>query len=713
MRMVRWKLLICMILVVSGVSAFGQTEPVSTASPSLFSLGFAPGIGLPFGRDVGVFTMLGWADVSASYRMPFMPLIFAGIDVGYSYAPLAAVTSVSIISAGLEAGLHIDLFDPLKIRIFGGGGYFFALLNDGSVPGEGNPFSSAGMSVSYGVLPSIDIGLGVSYRSFFGLYDDVSIFLGASYNFPAVHAERQPAPIKPTLLQEQGGAETPKGTGLELTIVDELKTFPVFFKYYKDHAIGKAVLRNSGKTEVKDIQVSFLVRQYMENPMVCRAPDSLAAGKEEEIELTGLFKNSILDISESTMVSANITIEYTVNGKAQKQEFTPSVRIFDRNAMTWDDDRRTAAFVTAKDPTVMKFSKNVMSMLKEKASNALNARMLAAMGIHVALCQYGLSYVIDPTTPYGEMSKNKQSVDFLQFPLQTLEYKAGDCDDLSILYCALLESVGVETAFITIPGHIFMAFSLGLSGEEARSLFQQPDDLIIANDAAWIPLEITMRDGNFLKAWQTGAKQWRENKAKGQAVLYPVHECWKTYEAVGYSSAAVAVSLPAQGALATTYGAEVSRFIDGEISQQEASLIEQVKKAQDPSKATNKLGILYAQYGLYDRAEREFARLVAKEYVPALTNMGSILLARGDLKAALGYFQRAQKKEPDNPRILLCVARANHGLENYGAAKEAFSQLKIKDPALAAKFAFLDLRGEEATRAAEQGSAKDTMVWEE
>ena len=32
---------------------------------------------------------------------------------------------------------------------------------------------------------------------------------------------------------------------------------------------------------------------------------------------------------------------------------------------------------------------------------------------------------------------------------QTLEYRAGDCDDLSILYSALLESVGVETAFIT------------------------------------------------------------------------------------------------------------------------------------------------------------------------------------------------------------------------------------------------------------------------
>ena len=51
----------------------------------------------------------------------------------------------------------------------------------------------------------------------------------------------------------------------------------------------------------------------------------------------------------------------------------------------------------------------------------------------------------------AELDKN--AVDFLQFPRQTLVYGAGDCDDISILYNSLLESVGIRTAFITIPGH--------------------------------------------------------------------------------------------------------------------------------------------------------------------------------------------------------------------------------------------------------------------
>ena len=92
-----------------------------------------------------------------------------------------------------------------------------------------------------------------------------------------------------------------------------------------------------------------------------------------------------------------------------------------------------------------------------------------------------------------------------------MEYRGGDCDDLTILYCALLEAVGFETAFITVPGHIFMAFSLDQSPAEALTRFSHPEELVIKENKAWIPLEVTAREGGFLKAWQMGAQEWREN----------------------------------------------------------------------------------------------------------------------------------------------------------------------------------------------------------
>ena len=73
-----------------------------------------------------------------------------------------------------------------------------------------------------------------------------------------------------------------------------------------------------------------------------------------------------------------------------------------------------------------------------------------------------------------KISKNKMAVDTLKFPRQTIDYKSGDCSDLSILYCALLESMQIETAFITVPGHIFMAVNLGVTPEAANKAFSHP-----------------------------------------------------------------------------------------------------------------------------------------------------------------------------------------------------------------------------------------------
>ncbi|MBT3271522.1 MAG: transglutaminase domain-containing protein, partial [Spirochaetales bacterium] len=101
-------------------------------------------------------------------------------------------------------------------------------------------------------------------------------------------------------------------------------------------------------------------------------------------------------------------------------------------------------------------------MMRDYANPALNSNLLLALAIHEAITLYAIRYVIDPSSSYKQPSGKNAAFDYLQFPRQTLEYKAGDCDDLSILYTALLQAIGIETAFITIPGHIYMAFSLGV-----------------------------------------------------------------------------------------------------------------------------------------------------------------------------------------------------------------------------------------------------------
>ena len=50
------------------------------------------------------------------------------------------------------------------------------------------------------------------------------------------------------------------------------------------------------------------------------------------------------------------------------QDIVQTLQVLRRNSLTWDDDRKAAAFVSANDPTAVKFAKNVQSMVQGKAA---------------------------------------------------------------------------------------------------------------------------------------------------------------------------------------------------------------------------------------------------------------------------------------------------------------------------------------------------------
>ncbi len=83
------------------------------------------------------------------------------------------------------------------------------------------------------------------------------------------------------------------------------------------------------------------------------------------------------------------------------------------------------------------------------------------------------------------------------------------------------------------------------------------------------------------------------------------------------------------------------------------------------------------------------------------------------MKKAKGAFEQAYQIKPDNATVLLCIARVNHEMENYGIVNEMYGRLKTENPDLARQFAYLDLRGDEAARAAAIGAVKEVVVWEE
>jgi tetratricopeptide (TPR) repeat protein len=280
------------------------------------------------------------------------------------------------------------------------------------------------------------------------------------------------------------------------------------------------------------------------------------------------------------------------------------------------------------------------------------------------------------------------------------------------MYCPLLESLGVETAFITIPGHIYVAFALDMTPEQARSAFKYPDELIFREGDSWVPVEVTLRDQGFLAAWQQGAKEWREYNQVEQAGFYPVHEGWDVYTPVGLPGSANLNSLDSNE-IVEEFSEELLAFVDREIAAEVASVqVRMDAQPRDP-RWPNRLGIVYARYGVDSQAVKYFEQALElrSDYAPAMVNLGNIHYLQGNLFKALDYYEAAQSRAPDDPRVLLNIARANHEIENYGTARRAYSQLQEVSPSLANRFAYLGLRGEEAARAAQAGDVEGVILW--
>ncbi|HEX2984873.1 MAG TPA: transglutaminase domain-containing protein, partial [Ignavibacteriales bacterium] len=109
--------------------------------------------------------------------------------------------------------------------------------------------------------------------------------------------------------------------------------------------------------------------------------------------------------------------------------------------------------------------------------------------------------------------------DRVQYPSETVNMKGGDCEDLSVLYSSLLESVGIQTAFVDYNNypeinHINIIFNTELSPEEARLITNNDKKYIIhkgnsGKDEVWIPVEPTSFS-DFETAWNRAAELYNE-----------------------------------------------------------------------------------------------------------------------------------------------------------------------------------------------------------
>jgi hypothetical protein len=683
------KSLLLLVLLTLAVSAGAQVT-------SDFALVVHPSLSIPVGPKLDdgtpLYSVGGGLSLKGEYVLPFFQYLYTGLALDVDLAPMNnAGRAVTFLSAGPVLGFRFSPIPRFNIKAYGYGGGYLGMISEGSAP---NLFAAGGLDFSFLVTPALNLGVGAAYKHNFtaggALYQAIAVNLGAQYN---IGAGRRRA---------------------EIQVFPEIRQiFPLFYTFYDENPVGTLSLKNEARDRIQDLKISFFVKQYMDQPKESAEVPLLKREEEIEVPVYGLFNEEIFKVTEGTKVAGEIILNYRYLGMEFSDSYPVTVTVNNRNAMTWDDDRKAAAFVTAKDPVVLSFAKQVASVAGAYGSTAVNASFRTALALFEALSRYGIGYVVDPTTPYAELSENSAAVDYLQFPSQTLAYKAGDCDDISILYAALLEAVGIRTAFITAPGHIYMAFALGIEPESARRIFLRPEDLIFRDGDTWVPVEITLVRDGFIKAWQIGAKEWRETSNSGTAGFYPVGEAWQVYEPVGFGEYQAAILLPSADEIQREYSLELDRFIRAEVEPQASKLKEQIRDSGGSLRLVNSLGVLYARYGLLREAAAQFEQIIRRgEYPAALVNLGNIAYLQGDMREALRYYGRALERSPENSVALLGVAKASYELEQYEAVDGALTRLKTLAPEVADKFSYLG-SGEAGTARASRAVTKEISIWDE
>jgi TolB-like protein len=661
---------------------------------------------------------------------------FAGkpfyLDAGITYSradTAGMVTDGPLSILGFSAGGGLELKDhlPVDLRLGGRLGYGLANLEQGGETSSagalywttgagveiplGDKFGinlEAGITTQTATYMAVETGIGFVVKDLFLSEKPKSTVNTESYDQVSPTEPDEPKPA----LKVTRSVEYTKG---DLHLVDTgfALVFPVFYRYYNSNPIGMATLRNTGSDDIEDISVTVNIPRFMDLPQGQKTASVLGPGKETTFDLMVLFNDELLRVTEGTQVAAEITVSYTRKNEVQSYSLNTVIDVANRNAMTWDDDRKAASFVTARDPSLLAYARTVAGITGSDGKDMINKNIRTAMALFEAFHASGLSYVIDPVTPYTELA-GSDGVDFLLFPVQTFQYGGGDCDDLSIAYTAALESVGIESAFITIPGHIFAAFNTGIPESEWKTVSSRQSEVIIHEGKIWIPVEVTILERGFMEAWATGAREWNNFEKENHSNLLIIREAWKLFEPIGLDrETRQTIEVPNLENLSQQYRQELDIFIDSVVDPEVALLLEKINTDGPSQVLYNRLGVLYARYGIYDEALVWLTKATAigSGHQPFL-NMGHIAFLEGDYSQAVSWYKKAETLAPGKATILLALARVEYEMGNQKTVLKYYGMIEEINPALAEKYSYLAGITKEEGRASEGDKRADTLPWE-
>jgi hypothetical protein len=609
---------------------------------------------------------------------------------------LAGIGYANRFSKNFEVGL--DLCGGVSEAVFPN-------LDPPDPRGSPNLLASVGARLSLNPSYSFSIDVSPSLKYFYSL-TPLARFNGFVYGIGfAAHYRFGEDPDSPQAIIRS----------LKVSEVQLPPLFAAMQSYYSKNPFGRLTLTNTDKQPVYGIVVSFYQAGYMDSPTQLASIERLESGESRTVDIIASFNEEVFTTAGVLPLTGEIIAEYVTRQRGVKQSFPLSYDLYDKTSLMWDDERKVGAFITQADSALRNYVSYLRQSSKEATLDSMSEPLQTAMQVFYGLKELGCLYQVDPTSPFTAVQENPQRVDSISLPRDTLKRLTGDCDDLTVLYCALLESVGVQTAYITVPGHIFAAVNTQVPAKSYRAVHPDKTLTFPIEGELWVPVEVTMiGTADFLDAWRRGTEQFAalDTKPDLRRVTFTAR-AQQVFRPVGLRETDLGLQYGSGRRVVDQFQGCLSRLVDQILEGQTRLAQEQGSKEE-----YNRLGIVCAQYRRYPEAQKAFNTALAldRNYLSPQVNLGNLMFLKQDYEDALRVYHGVEARLQTGglegsslyPTVLLNISKTYYELENYEKASRYFELAAGRDPRLAEQYSYLRARegGERSARAGEESRVR-------
>lgn len=425
--------------------------------------------------------------------------------------------------------------------------------------------------------------------------------------------------------------------------ISNIKVEPLFsslYHHYDKNPIGEIVLKSDHSDSIR-ARASFEIDGYTKPAVFADSIIINPDGKPTAVPLQVELGDTISKITDRVRkLHAKILLSYQVDDKwyDDREEGKVTIDLYGNNQIQWDVPARAAAFVTKNDDRIASFSIRYQGLCE---AGVYPRELSDAISIYEALRLHHVTYKFDPT-PIAGFDKIKWPADILN--KQNPDERGGDCEDLSILYAALLENAGILTALLKSERHVFLMFNTRIPVSH-RFVLPLLDSLMIkANGYIWLPIDPTNIDRlhllPFHQALQQGLSCYCKFKKDPKFHTIFINEWQKEGKYQPLESAPVKGPIPEFPDLNRVKFMAAENI--SEIDRWRADLCDALKVKNRP-RAQNQLGCIYVGSSKFDSAKICFERALQLDakYIPALINLANIYFIKQDYLTAYQYYQRS------------------------------------------------------------------------